>query len=404
MQQALERLLRWHSTRIAMGFIALLTLVAIYAPFVVSDQALFWRDENGWRLPLLVDLFNTRDYPHWYELIFNLLGIELPLLLVATWLLRRRFRLLRACAIALGLFLVSYILCLLPMFRLSDGSHGAIWRDRPIDASLGSYLDDQEDHPQHMPTACFTAVPHRADSTYTSSILKPPGAVDPDTHTRFWLGTDSNGHDVLARLVFGTRISLTIGFVATGVSLLIGTLIGAISGYFGGWLDVLLQRLVEIMLCFPTFLLILIIMAVVKRDIFVIMFVIGLTSWAGTARLVRGEFLAQSVRDYVLAGESIGVPRWQLMFRHILPNALTPLLITATFGIAGAVISESTLSFLGLGDGSVATWGSLLEQGRENIDYGWLIYAPGLAVFALVSSLNILGNGLQEALDPKAVS
>jgi peptide/nickel transport system permease protein len=158
---------------------------------------------------------------------------------------------------------------------------------------------------------------------------------------------------------------------------------------------------VEIMMCFPTFILILTVVAMLGRDIFIIMTVIGLTSWAGTARLVRGEFLAQSVRDYVFAAESLGLPRWRIMFRHILPNAVGPLLISLTFGIAGSVGMESGLAFIGLGDPTAPSWGVLLDQGRENIRYPWLIYTPGLAIFVIVMTLNLLGNNLREAIDPK---
>ena len=143
-------------------------------------------------------------------------------------------------------------------------------------------------------------------------------------------------------------------------------------------------------------------MLIIIMRLIVIMLVIGLTGWAGIARLVRGEYLAQSVRDYVAAGQALGLGPWRIMFRHILPNALTPLLITATFGVAGAVGSESGLSFLGLGDPTIASWGTLLEQGRQNIAYWWLIWLPGMAVFALVSALNLIGNGLREAIDAAA--
>jgi peptide/nickel transport system permease protein len=185
------------------------------------------------------------------------------------------------------------------------------------------------------------------------------------------------------------------------VSFLIGLLIGAASGYFGGWVDLVPQRITEIMMCFPTFILILTVVAMLDRDIFKIMLVIGLTGWAGTARLVRGEFMVHAVRDYVTAVEALGLPRWRIMFRHILPNAVAPLLISLTFGIAGSVGAESALSFVGLGDPSAPSWGVLLEQGRENIRYPWLIYTPGLAIFAIVMTLNLLGNNLREAIDPK---
>jgi peptide/nickel transport system permease protein len=177
--------------------------------------------------------------------------------------------------------------------------------------------------------------------------------------------------------------------------------IGAVSGYCGGWVDLLLQRAVEIMMCFPTFILILTVVAMLDRDIFIIMIVIGLTGWAGVARLVRGEFLAQSVRDYVLAAEALGLSRPRIMFRHILPNTVAPLLISLTFGIAGSIGAESTLAFVGLGDPTVPSWGVLMEQGRLNIRYPWLIYTPGLAIFTIVMTLNLLGNNLRDAIDPK---
>jgi peptide/nickel transport system permease protein len=153
------------------------------------------------------------------------------------------------------------------------------------------------------------------------------------------------------------------------------------------------------MMCFPTFILILIVVAMMGRDLFLIMAVIGLTSWAGTARLVRGEFMAQSVRDYVLAAEAMGLPRWRIMLRHILPNTFAPLLISLTFGIAGSIGSESGLAFVGLGDPTTPSWGILLEQGRQNIRYPWLIYTPGLAIFIIIMTLNLLGNRLREAVD-----
>jgi peptide/nickel transport system permease protein len=285
-------------------------------------------------------------------------------------------------------------LCCLPLIPSEHGWR-SLWRDRPLTQQVVTQASAAN-------FALFPPIPFRADSTVSGQVLKSPGSVDAASGRRFWLGTDSAGKDVAAQMVLGARISLTVGLVAMGLSLFIGTLIGACSGFFGGWVDLILQRVVEIMMCFPTFILILVVVAMTSRDIFIIMTVIGLTSWADTARLVRGEFLAQSVRDYVLAGRALGLGRLRLMFHHILPNALTPLLITATFGIAGAIGAESGLSFIGLGDPTVATWGGLLEQGRQNIQYGWLIWAPGLAVFALVYALNLVGDGFRKALDVQA--
>jgi peptide/nickel transport system permease protein len=275
----------------------------------------------------------------------------------------------------------------------------AMWKPRPFsDATIERW---NELAPEKRPFAVFAPVKHRFDATYAGAILQAPGVSNPATGGTYWLGTDAGGHDVLTHLFFGARISLTVGLVATGLSFFIGIIIGAVSGYFGGRVDMLLQRIVEIMMCFPTFILILSVVAMLGRDIFIIMAVIGLTSWAGVARLVRGEFLAQSVRDYVVAAEALGLPRWRIMFRHILPNAIAPLLISATFAIAGSVGAESGLAFIGLGDPTAPSWGVLLEQGRQNIRYPWLIYTPGLAIFIIVMTLNLLGNNLREAIDPK---
>jgi peptide/nickel transport system permease protein len=302
---------------------------------------------------------------------------------------------------------------MLPLIPDGKGNMRAIWRRYPASlatvqdfkdreqANKDALADDPTATPAPLPRACFAPIPHRFDATYPGAVLKAPGTVNSATGARFWLGTDSAGHDVLSRMLFGARISMTVGLVATGLSLLIGVLIGGISGYFGGLVDIILQRVVELMMCFPTFILILVVVAMLDRSIFVIMTVIGLTGWAGTARLVRGEFLGQSVREYVLAAQAQGLPKWRIMFRHILPNCMTPLTISATFGIAGAVMAESGLSFLGLGDPNAASWGGLLEQGRNNIRYGWLIWCPGMAVFLIIASLNQVGNGLREAFDPK---
>lgn len=372
----------------------LIVLAGVYSPFLANEMALVWWGPQGLSFPLLADLFNRWSFPKYYDVYFNLAAIMLPFLLLAGWLLRHRYSLGRrvvggGCAI-----LVVGSLCLVPVIPSPSGLQ-AVWRHRLTSTEVVTA-------PRDNVMAIFAPITFSAMTLVPGQVLKPPLSVDLSSGRRFWLGTDSAGKDVAAQLLAGARISLTVGLVATGLSLAIGLLIGAISGYFGGWIDLALQRVVEIMMCFPTFILILVIVAMLGRDIIIIMVVIGLTSWAGTARLVRGEFLAQSVRDYVVAGQTLGLGSVRIMFRHIMPNALTPLLITATFSIAGAVTSESGLSFVGLGDPTVASWGMLLEQGRQNIQYGWLIWCPGIMVFALVSALNLIGNGLREAIDAAA--
>lgn len=400
---ALERAWRRISVRIGCGLLAGLFLLSTYAPFLTGELALVWIDDDGVALPALASLFNQSVSPRLHDLYFNLLALLLPLAVVA-WLARRKTwgtgPVLAATFAASLLALVAVVIPLVPV-ETSDGTDWrSLWRQRPLPTETISAW--QQTAPEERAWAVFPLVPQRFDAPYPGMSLASPGTVNPATDQRLWIGADVRGHDLLVRMIYGGRVSLTIGFLATGIALMIGTLIGALSGFFGGWVDLFLQRLVELMLAFPTFILVLIVVAMTGRDIFIIMAVIGVTGWAGTARLVRGEFLAQSSREYVLACRALGLPTWRTLFLHILPNAMTPLLISATFGIAGAVLTESGLAFIGMGDSTVPSWGELLNQGRQNIEYAWLIYIPGLAVFALVTSLNLVGNGLREALDPKA--
>ena len=396
-QLALQRFWSTLSVRLATWALVAVVLVAIYAPFLASEVALVWVDGGGLRLPLIADLFNRGSYERAHDLLFSLLALLLPVLLLGWWLLRRRWtagrRLTVGAALLVGLWLAA-------MWLPIGAGWRTLWDYRPASPCTSTAVASAR--PADLAFALFAPVPHRVSATYPGVNLAAPGAVNPATKARFWIGADVSGRDVMATMLFGARISLTIGLVATGLSLLIGVIIGAVSGYVGGVVDLLLQRLVEIMMCFPTFILVLTVVAMTSRSIFIIMLVLGLTGWAGTARLVRGEFLAQTVRDYVVAAEALGMTRWRIMFRHILPNTMAPLIITGTFGIAGAVLTESGLAFIGLGDPTSPSWGLLLNEGRENINYAWLIYAPGLAVFVLVTCLNLIGNGLRDAFDPKS--
>lgn len=217
----------------------------------------------------------------------------------------------------------------------------------------------------------------------------------------YLFGTDDEGRDVSTRLLFGTRISLTIGIFAVSIYVAIGIFLGGLAGYFGGWVDMLIMRFIEIMMCFPSFFLILTLIAVLEsRSIFYIMVIIGVTRWTGVARLIRGEFLKQKSIDYVTAAKALGVSRMKIMFKHILPNAMAPVLVAATFGIAAAILTEASLSFLGLGDVRAPSWGQILTAGRSSGE-DYLIIVPGLAIFFTVTILNLVGEGTRDALDPK---
>jgi len=227
-------------------------------------------------------------------------------------------------------------------------------------------------------------------------ILTPPSEAHP-------LGTDDLGRDVLARMAHGARISLSVGFVAESIAIGIGLIIGLLAGYYGGKVDSVLMRFVDIMLCFPTFFLILAVIAFIGPSIWNIMFIIGLTGWMGVARLVRAETLSLKERDFVSAARAQGAGTGRIMFRHILPNTLAPILVAATLGVAGAILVESGLSFLGIGvQPPTPSWGNILTAGKDNIEFAWwLSLFPGLAIFLTVLGYNLLGEGIRDAVDPR---
>lgn len=238
--------------------------------------------------------------------------------------------------------------------------------------------------------------PYDPDAIDVKAILLAPSSAH-------WMGTDGLGRDIFSRMLFGARISLLVGFVAVGIATLIGVILGAISGYYRGWVDVVIMRLVDVMLSIPTFFLILAVIAFLTPSIWNIMIVIGLTSWMGVTRLVRAEFLSLREREFVLASATLGARDHRLIFRHLLPNSLTPVIVSSVLGVASAVLVESGLSFLGLGvQPPQASWGNILSEGKEYIQFAWwLSFFPGMAILLTVMGYNLLGEGLRDALDPR---
>ena len=229
-----------------------------------------------------------------------------------------------------------------------------------------------------------------------NKILAPPSKAH-------LFGTDELGRDVFTRMLYGAGISLKVGFVAVGIAVLIGTVLGALSGYYGGLIDIVIMRFVDIMLCFPSFFLILAVIAFMEPSIFNIMAVIGFTSWMGITRLVRAEFLTLKERDFVLAVKAMGASNARIIFSHILPNAMAPVLVSATLGIAAAVLTESALSFLGIGvQPPTPSWGNMLTQGQNVLGIAWwLSFFPGMAILITVLGYNLLGEGIRDAIDPR---
>jgi len=238
-------------------------------------------------------------------------------------------------------------------------------------------------------------IKYRPGSYDLDAVLAPPSA-------RHVFGTDGDGRDVAAQLVWGSRASLSVGIVAVGIAVAIGLALGLAAGFYGGWVDIGVSRLIEVMICFPTFFLVLTVLAFVGPSIYNIMIVIGVTGWTGVARLVRGECLKLRRREFVVAAQVAGARDRRIMWRHILPNAMAPVLVSATFGVAGAILVEASLSFLGFGvPPSDPSWGSMLSQAQQFMDIAWwLTLVPGFAIFATITAYNLVGEALRDAIDP----
>ncbi len=240
-------------------------------------------------------------------------------------------------------------------------------------------------------------VAHEPNAIDLSAYRKPPSADH-------WLGTDSAGRDVLSRLLYAGRVSLSVGIVAVAIYVVIGVILGGVAGFYGGWIDSILMRLADMVLSFPAIIVIITIVSVLGPSIYNVMLVIGLLGWPPIARLIRGDFLTLRERDFVLASHAIGAQNGRIIFRHILPNALAPVIVAATFGMAQAILLEAGLSFLGLGvQPPTASWGNMLNAAQSFTileQMPWLWLPPGVMTALAVISINFVGDGLRDALDP----
>jgi peptide/nickel transport system permease protein len=387
---------------ISLWLLAPVFLIAIFAPLLASDQPLVFHDGEQTIFPWIRALFNpgnTVDYVYNMALVGFVPWAVLSIVL--NYGLRRKgiSGPYRALAIA-GLFVA--VVTLLSLVFLIPGA-------APLNKYRARSFAEEQFRSGGERSGIFVPIPFGPIEQDNLAFFKPPLFRKPvdqwresnDGHTH-WLGTDDTGRDVLVRMIYGTRISMTVGFVAVSIYVTIGVILGAIAGYFGGGIDILISRIIEIMLLFPAFFLILTLVAMLGPSILIIMFVIGITSWPTVARLIRGEVLKQRSLDYVQAARALGASHPRIIFRHILNNALSPALVAAPFGIASAIVTEAGLSLLGFGvRPPTPTWGILLRLGSANYSYWWLIVVPTVAIFFCVTVFNLVGAGLRDAMDPR---
>ena len=368
------------------GFILIILMlaVAVFAPLLANRLPLLVIKDGSVSFPFFPALFSTDSPEIFVEKTFNFFLLYLPLAALAAlgmkfWNIRRKP----------VIYLSLAVIVSLPFFLFSPPPDRISWKEKAkeIRAAGGIVV--------FPPVACG---PFETGGTpYEKPSWEHPA------------GVDHAGRDVMARMIYGARVSTAVGFLATLISLIIGTFMGLFTGYKGGKTDLIIMRFVEIVICFPTFLLLLILMSIMldygsRQSILLVILVIGFTGgWPGLCRLVRGETLKQRSLPYIAAAETLGVPVRRILFVHILPNVSGPIFVTFTFDVAGAILAESSLSFLGFGvQDPAASWGELLRQAfPDPLTYWHLTLWPGLAIFLAVCAFNFAGEGLRKAVSPK---
>ncbi len=368
-----RRLLGGWGARIGLLWVAILVLLAVFAPFIANSRPLAIQQKGQWSSPLIEHLA-TSDVvllaAFFSGLILYFVPVKSASLKAWVWLG------VIAMTTAAGAWLI----------QPSQVTQFADYRTQAANDAYDTVL---------WAPLRFSPTDRQHDLTGQQRTLRPASLRHP-------MGTTLNGADVMSRMIHGTRVALAVGLIATGISLVIGILIGALMGYFSGVVDLIGMRLVEIFSAIPTIFLLIMIVAFYKRDIYLMMTVIGLFSWVGYAAYVRAEFLKLRNIDYVQAAKAVGVALPAILFRHLLPNALTPVLVLASFGVASAILYESILSFLGLGLVEEPSWGQMLNEATEPGSHVGLLVFPGLAIFLTVLALNLIGEGLRDALDPRS--
>ncbi|MET0050828.1 MAG: ABC transporter permease [Candidatus Thiodiazotropha sp.] len=367
-----QTFLRW-GARLGLAWVAVLALVGGFAPFLASSFPLLLSQNGEVSSPVL-------QYLQPVDALF-LTGF-FSLLLLLPWRLSLGRKLLLFLLLLGGGALVAYSTLSPPKL--------VIYEQYRVAQSQGAY-----DWVIHAPVP-YSPKDYQRDRGDTG--LEAPLSQAQRTH---WFGTEQNGADVLSRMIHASRIALGIGFVATGIAMVIGVIIGGLMGYFSGVVDILGMRLVEIFEAVPTLFLLLTFVAFFGRSLYIMMVIIGITSWPGFARYVRAEFLRLRKQDFVQAAEAAGLPLSSILFRHMLPNGMGPVLVAASFGVASAILAEATLSFLGLGLVDAPSWGEMLNQAVQSSRFNWWMAAfPGGAIFFTVFAYNLIGESLRDAIDP----
>lgn len=386
---------------VGLAMVLSLFLAAVFAPFLANKYPYYWRTaDEGLTFPMfrvlsVLDLTLLLAF-----FVVVLVPVTRRILGRTAWQFWALNPLRRAVAVNLLLFVVLVGVIIVPL-AVYRGSPDRIMAEHAVEVDGKRYtVAVERDYRQELATG--------AEATYLFPPIRyaPTDILVGDKFTppsrQHILGTDRLGRSIAARIIFGTRVSLAVGFISVGISVAIGMLIGGISGYFGGWTDLVMQRFVEIFICFPAFFLMLTVIALYGAKLWLIMIVIGLTGWTGTARFIRAEILKVRELDYVVAARALGTGPMSIIFRHALPNSLAPVLVSASFGIAGAIMVEVTLSFLGLGDPDYPSWGLLLSQARSvATQYPSLLMVPGVTIFFAVLAYNLVGEGLRDAIDPR---
>jgi peptide/nickel transport system permease protein len=362
---------------ISLAIILVLIFLAVVAPFISGDVPIRWVQEGQVSWPIF-DYLTNAEYS---AMVAFLLGITLPLRarLMHRWAERKGgSAMVRAIVVSLGVWVV--VTGLLVTFHTPERRYGFFLERR-----------DQAE------SAWFPLIPTPHNPGYDALAQR-----DLAPTWQHPLGTDRLGEDVVLRVLYGARTAMAIGFVAVGIGSFIGISLGSLSGYFGRWIDLVLMRIAEIFMFLPTLILIIIILTVIPSwvpALWAVVGVIGVTGWTGSYRLMRAELLRIRGEDYITAARAIGVPTWRLLLRHAIPNGLAPILVGATFGIAGAVFLEVTLAFLSLVN--TPSWGELLNDGRQHPATWWVWGAAGAAIFVTVLVYNLLGEAVRDAIDPK---